>query len=259
MLWLAHPAFAIAIADSGNSCFSGGQTVFSIPTPAATDVPIDVQPAFVYSANSCGDIDAELVLNTEAGAEIATKNLDVSEGLGEVEPEAALAASTAFVFTSTTFVSTATVGFTTGTTESTPASIVPAVQSLTATWVEDPAQLELQAEVAYSGSGGADLIAQWIDGPEGDVTKSTFTRVGAPGLSDSASWVSRVSRSEAPKTWCMFAKTREVDGAWTEGETTCVDVGSAAVCGCDGAAGAALPVALASGLAGALTIRRRSP
>ncbi|GDX83340.1 hypothetical protein LBMAG42_51510 [Deltaproteobacteria bacterium] len=258
MLWLTQLAFGIAIADSGNSCFSGGQTVFSVPTPAATDVPIDVQPAFVFTENSCGEIDAELVLATERGQEIATRNLDVSDGLGELQLEQTLADSTAFVFTSTTFVSTATVGFTTGTAEHSSAGVVPTVESFTATWTTDPPQLELRADVAYSGAGGADLIAQWVDGPEGDVTLSTFTRVGAPGLTDSASWVSRTGRSNAPKTWCLLAKTRELDGSWTEGETECVDVAEAGVCGCNGADSGATAAATSILIAGAAAIRRRS-
>lgn len=258
MLWSVPLAHAIAAFDSGGSCNAGGDVIFSIPAADATGVPLDIAPAFVFSPNGCGELQSTLTLaEAESGAVVSTDTVDVSQGLGGLDPETELAPSTAFTFTSATDFAETAIGFTTGTVTSTPAGVIPTVESVTASWMTDPAELQVDATVTYSGSGGGDLIAQWRDGPRDSVVGSAITRTGAPGRTDSGSWVSAHVLTEAPAEWCVSARTRELDGTWVDGEPVCVEVESAALCGCSTAKSGA-PLAGIAAAALALFTRRRA-
>ncbi len=255
LLCFAH-AEAVTFRDTGGGCGSAGDPTFSVPAPDSVGVPLDVSPAFIYTASDCDEIQRTLQL-IRKGTEVVTGSAtaDVTDGLGELVPAELLMPDTAYVLSSEGFSDSAEITFTTGSTMTVAAAIVPTVEGLTASWTDGPPRLTIDATVTYSGGGGRDLIAQWSDGPPDAVSGSTITRIGAPGLSDSASWDSARDPTSAPDSWCVQAQTRELDGAWLLGDVTCVDVEATTTCGC--ATGA--PVAAGAGLASALLLvsRRR--
>ncbi len=253
VLSTAHAGVAF---DTGGGCSIEGEPIFSVPPPDAVGVPLDVSPAFIYSAGGCDEIERTLQLVRAGATEVtAQATVDVADGLGELVPTALLAADREWVLSSEGLSDSAEISFTTGSTMTVAAGVIPTVESLAATWTDGPPRLTIDATVTYSGGGGRDLIAQWLDGPPDNLTESTITRVGAPGLSDSASWDSARDPTSAPESWCVQAQTRELDGAWLLGDVTCVDVkDNSATCGCATTAPGAAGAALAAGLLG---LRRR--
>ncbi|MSQ02404.1 MAG: hypothetical protein EXR71_11025 [Myxococcales bacterium] len=249
MVILCRTALAAVGFDTGGGCGTEGDPIFSLPAPDSVGVPLDVSPAFIYTAGDCDALERTLqLIHKGTSDETASATADVTDGLGELVPTEALAADTAWVLTSEGASDSAEITFTTGSTMTVAAGIVPTVTSLAATWTDGPPRLTVDATVTYSGGGGRDLIAQWSDGPPDALTESAITRVGAPGLSDSASWDSARDPTSAPERWCVQAQTRELDGAWLLGDVSCVDVESTNTCGCATAApGAATAAALGAG------------
>lgn len=225
---LLSPAYAEAFAAdvaAPEPC-AGATPSFSVPAAGATDVPVNIQPAMVFSTDGCSSSYWTLTLTDSEGAEVATLSGDPGNGLLELPLSEPLLPDSAYLFTAlaedggSELVEAA---FTTGSSEATLHGIVPEVIDLGAMWFESDGSVVINPTVAYGEVPGGELIARWNDGPPDQVGSSVVHRRDSAGAEAESRYTSQVFTDVRPEEWCVFAETRELDGTWNTGEELCAE------------------------------------
>ncbi|GDX79242.1 hypothetical protein LBMAG42_10530 [Deltaproteobacteria bacterium] len=151
------------------------------------------------------------------------------------------------------------IAFTTGFDTSVADAPVPTLSAVAAEFDAATPRLFLDATATLGQTAGRDLIVQVMDASKDPyASTSVFTDVSAMGTSLGESWASTRTKMSAPESWCVAARTRNLNGTWAESEVSCVDVEAmetaAGSCSSGGGAPIGMGVALAMAALGA---RRR--
>ncbi len=195
----------------------------TFPGNGATNVPLDVVPAVVFTDNGCGNSEWVLTLTRDEDGEVAgTVNDAAPDFLAELALDADLDADTAYTLT-ISGTQEAIVTFTTGAALVQPHGLVPEVLDVSATWEDVTQQVVFSGNVLNGASAGQDLIVQWQTAAPGggDELKNTF--VDAAGTQAEHVYVAAGS-IDAPSDWCLTPSIRKDDGTWNVGEEVCGEV-----------------------------------